>query len=168
MIELRIHENSASGEIAVLEEFFNRTSGTIFERLDNLENQVNILLSDIIGLEAELNDTGWIVLPLAEGITAYNEANAPQYRKIGNLVVIRGTVKGVTARNTVVATMPEGFRPTKANPYVQNTSLGTGNFATQTRMTVTTTGDVKIEAISDNAVFAADKWFPIATMYLIN
>lgn len=155
---------------------------TIFERLDALEAQVNGLITDfnymgrkIVNLEETVEelinaqeDTGWITLPLASGITAYNEANTPQYRKIGNLVVIRGTVKGITARNTVIGTLTEGFRPTKANPYVQNTSLGAGNYATQTRLTVTTTGDVKLEAISDNAVFSADKWFPIATMYLVN
>lgn len=155
---------------------------TIFERLDALEATVNGLNTDLSNLSRHLTsveetveelinaqeDTGWITLPLASGITAYNEANTPQYRKIGNLVVIRGTVKGVTARNTVIGTLPEGFRPNKANPYVQNTSLATGNYATQTRLTVTTTGDVKLEAISDNAVFGADKWFPIATMYLVD
>lgn len=155
---------------------------TIFERLDALEASVTSLNSDINNinrrftsleetveemLDAE-TDTGWITLPLASGITAYNEANTPQYRKIGKLVVVRGTVKGITARNTVIGTLPTGFRPTKANPYVQNTSLGTGNYATQTRLTLTTTGEVKLEAISDNAVFGADKWFPIATMFLID
>lgn len=155
---------------------------TIFERLDALEATVNGLNTDMSNLSRHLTsveetveelinaqeDTGWITLPLASGIQAYNEANTPQYRKIGNLVVIRGTIKGVIARNTVIGTLPEGFRPIKANPYVQNTSLGAGNYATQTRLTVTTTGDVKLEAISDNAVFGADKWFPIATMYLVN
>ena len=155
---------------------------TIFERLDALEATVTSLNSDINNinrrftsleetveemLDAEI-DTGWITLPLASGITAYNEANTPQYRKIGKLVVVRGTVKGITARNTVIGTLPTGFRPTKANPYVQNTSLGTGNYATQTRLTLTTTGEVKLEAISDNAVFGADKWFPIATIFLID
>lgn len=141
---------------------------TIFERLDALEATVTNLTNELVQLEDLLGDTGWITLPLASGITAYNEANTPQYRKVGKLVFIRGTVKGITARNTVIGTLPQGFRPTKANPYVQNTSLGTGNYATQTRLTVTTTGDVKIEAISDNAVFGADKWFPIATEYLVD
>lgn len=155
---------------------------TIFERVEALENTVTSLNTDLNNLRnhftsleetveeliAAETDSGWITLPLASGITAYNEANTPQYRKIGKLVVIRGTVKGVTARNTVIGTLPTGYRPNKANPYVQNTSLGTGNFATQTRLTVTTTGDVKLEAISDNAVFGSDKWFPIATMYLVD
>lgn len=141
---------------------------TIFERLDALEATVGNIANELVQLEDLLSDSGWITLPLASGITAYNEANTPQYRKIGKLVIIRGTVKGVTARNTVIGTLPAGFRPSKANPYVQNTSLGTGNFATQTRLTVTTTGDVKLEAISDNAVFGADKWFPIATMFLVD
>lgn len=184
MIELRVVEETAEKEIEVIERITR--SGTVFDRLDaleakttRLENNVVEMKEDIANIESSIDDmaddlitvsadTGWKTLPLATGIQAYNEANTPQYRKIGKLVVIRGTVKGVTARNTVIGTLPDGFRPTKANPYVQNTSLATGNYATQTRVTVTTTGDVKLEAISDNAVFGVDKWFPIATMFLVD
>jgi hypothetical protein len=131
----------------------------------NIADGVYKVCEYLLGL---VTDSGWITLPLAEGITAYNEANVPEYRKVGKIVFLRGTVKGITARNTVIGTLPEGYRPNKAHPYVQNTSLGAGNFATQTRLTVTTTGDVKLEAISDNAVFDASKWFPIATSFLID
>ncbi len=180
MIELRVIEETAEKELEVFERLAK--SGTVFDRLDVLETKVTEIESDIADIESTIDtmtdeivdmiavtvDSGWKTLPLASGIVAYNEANTPQYRKIGKLVVIRGTVKGVTARNTVIGNLPDGFRPTKANPYVQNTSLATGNFATQTRLTVTTIGDVKLEAISDNAIFAADKWFPIATMFLVD
>lgn len=141
---------------------------TIFERLDALEATVNILINELVQLEDVIADTGWITLPLATGITAYNESNIPQYRKIGDLVVIRGTVKGVTARNTVVATLPEGYRPTKANPYPQNTSSITNGIATMSRVVVTTTGEIQIQGITDGASYGADKWFPIATMYLVD
>ncbi len=60
-----------------------------------------------------LIDSGWLDLPLATGISAYNEAQKPRYRKIGNEVFLSGVMKGVTASDTVVATLPAGYRPEK-------------------------------------------------------
>lgn len=148
---------------------------TIFERLEALEQEISTMNTALTSMGDTVEtiltateDSGWQTLPLATDIEAYNEMNIPQYRKIGNLVVIRGTIKGITERNTVIATLPEGFRPTMANPYVQNTTLGPDSVATQTRLTVTTTGQVKLEAISSDATFGAGKWFPIATMFYVN
>lgn len=162
MISLTISADTVEDEIREFNEIFSRSgSRSIYDDVAQLQ-------IDVSNLKAATADSGWLTLPLSEGIVAYNEANSPQYRKIGKLVIIRGTVKGITARNTVIGNLPNGYRPTKANPYVQNTSLGSGNVATQTRVTVTTTGDIKLEAISSDAVFGADKWFPIATMFLID
>lgn len=115
-----------------------------------------------------VTDSGWITLPLAEGITAYNEANIPEFRKVGKIVFLRGTVKGVTARNTVIGNLPEGYRPNKAHPYPQNTSSITGGIATMSRMVVTTTGDIQVQGITEGASYGADKWFPIATSFLVD
>ena len=162
MISLTISADTPEEEVNELLRLFNgAVPRSVF-------NDVAELQQDVSELKEATADSGWRTLPLSEGIEPYNEANTPQYRKIGKLVIIRGTVKGVTARNTVIGNLPVGYRPTKANPYVQNTSLGSGNVATQTRVTVTTTGDIKLEAISSDAVFGADKWFPIATMFLID
>lgn len=60
-----------------------------------------------------LIDSGWIDLPLATGILAYNEEQKPRCRRIGNEVFLSGVMKGVTASDTVVATLPEGYRPIK-------------------------------------------------------
>lgn len=162
MIQLSVYGDTPEEEVNELLRLFNgAVPRSVF-------NDVAELQQDVSELKEATADSGWRTLPLNEGIEPYNEANTPQYRKIGKLVIIRGTVKGVTARNTVIGNLPVGYRPTKANPYVQNTSLGSGNVATQTRVTVTTTGDIKLEAISSDAVFGADKWFPIATMFLID
>lgn len=162
MISLTISADTVEDEIREYNELISRAdSRSIYDDVAQLQ-------IDVSNLKAATADSGWLTLSLSEGIVAYNEANIPQYRKIGKLVIIRGTVKGITARNTVIGNLPVGYRPTKANPYVQNTSLGSGNVATQTRITVTTTGDIKLEAISSEAFFGAEKWFPIATMFLID
>jgi len=63
--------------------------------------------------KVDLVDSGWIVLPLNNGITAYSEDQKPRYRRVGKEVFISGVFKGVTASNTDVATLPAGYRPSK-------------------------------------------------------
>lgn len=111
-------------------------------------------------------DTGWIDLPLGEGIQPYSPENTPQYRKIGNIVYIRGAVKGVTESNMTIGILPEGFRPGMASPYVQNTSLTSA--AVFSRCIVSGNGQLRIEYLSEGGSFGADKWFPIETSFLVD
>lgn len=69
-------------------------------------------------------DTGWIDLPLASGISAHNSNAFPcDYRKIGNTVYVRGCITGFTDVEKVVATLPEGFRPSNSF-YIQRSTNG--------------------------------------------
>ena len=69
-------------------------------------------------------DSGWIDLPLASGISAHSANNFPcEYRKIGNTVYVRGCVTGFSEIEKVVATLPEGFRPTNSF-YIQRATNG--------------------------------------------
>ena len=114
----------------------------------------------------DLTDTGWIDLPLADGIEMFSSGQKPQYRRIGNIVQIRGAVKGVLATGTI-GTLPTGFRPTQSESVVQNTSI-VDNHAAFTRMLVSNTGEVKIESASEGVAFAATKWFPIHCEFALN
>ena len=62
---------------------------------------------------AALTDSGWIAFSLQNSWTA-GGAETPYYRKIGNVVYLKGSVtkSGVTAFETV-ATLPSGYRPTE-------------------------------------------------------
>ncbi|AIY79288.1 hypothetical protein U728_1241 [Clostridium botulinum 202F] len=64
-----------------------------------------------------VDDTGWIDLPLASGITVDGNIT-PQYRRVNNQVFICGSILGVDSTNKTVATLPVGFRPSRANYYV--------------------------------------------------
>lgn len=83
---------------------------TIYEDVATLQEQM-------AAVQSQISDTGWLDLPLAEGITQYNEEQKPRYRRIGNEVFLSGVFKGVTANNTAVGTLPEGFRPSKKIMY---------------------------------------------------
>jgi hypothetical protein len=51
----------------------------------------------------------WIAMPLVNGWGAYGGLIAPQYRKLGDMVQLRGTVQGGTA--DTICTLPVGYRP---------------------------------------------------------
>lgn len=136
---------------------------TIYEDIETLKTRMDAIES-VVGA-ADLTDTGWNTLPLADGIQAYG--GAPQYRRIGKVVSIRGAVKNVLATG-VLATLPEGCRPTYSVSYVQNTSMRSSTCAMFARMLVGADGKIQVQAISDGAAFAADKWFPIHCTFLID
>ena len=81
-------------------------NSTIYEDVATLQAQM-------AEVQEQLTDTGWSDLPLNTGISAYNAEQTPRYRKIGKVVYLSGVFKGVTANNTIVGTLPEGFRPSK-------------------------------------------------------
>lgn len=66
-------------------------------------------------------DSGWLTLTLEDGITAHDAsfAVAPQYRKIGNHVYIKGHIytSVPSGGSKLIATIPEGFRPLSGTHY---------------------------------------------------
>ena len=58
------------------------------------------------------NDTGWVNMTLNTGWTMNDYASElPQYRKIGNIVYLRGLINATSAAGTIITTLPNGFRP---------------------------------------------------------
>lgn len=136
---------------------------TVYEDIESLKTRMDAVESILSG--ADLTDTGWNALPLADGIQPYG--GTPQYRRIGKVVSIRGAVKNVLAAGPL-ATLPEGCRPTYSVSYVQNTSMRSTTCAMYARMHVGADGKIQVQAISDGAAFAADKWFPIHCTFMID
>lgn len=136
---------------------------TVYEDIESLKTRMEAVESILSG--ADLTDTGWNALPLADGIQPYG--GTPQYRRIGKVVSIRGAVKNVLAAGPL-ATLPEGCRPTYSVSYVQNTSMRSTTCAMYARMLVGANGVIQVQAISDGAAFAADKWFPIHCTFMID
>ena len=137
---------------------------TVYEEIEALKTRMDAV--EGVVNDVDLTDTGWNALPLADGIQAYG-GSIPQYRKIGKIVSIRGAVKNVLAAGPL-ATLPEGCRPTYSVSYVQNTSMRSTTCAMYARMIVGADGKIQVQAISDGAAFAADKWFPIHCTFMID
>lgn len=119
-------------------------------------------------LSAATSDTGWINFPVANGVSAYSSAQQPRYRKIGNVVILTGAVKGIKKDKTIIGTLPTGFRPTKVVSFVQNMSA-TNNIANIARWQVQTDGDIEMQ-YNDFPWEELDgtEWFPIDVMFLAN
>ena len=115
-------------------------------------------------------DSGWLALPLSGDVQAYSTNVQPQYRKIGNVVYLRGAVKNVTSDNTTIGVLPTGYRPTNiSHQYIQATSNenGSPNFS---RIKVSTDGSIIVEGISTGitATYNNTDWFPINTSFIMN
>lgn len=153
---------------------------TIFERVDLLERQMTELTSTvelqtatITSLEETMDqllqaeeDSGWLNLPLLNGVQSWGDSQVPQYRRIGNIVAIRGAVKNILANNTIIGKLPAGFRPARTTYFVQNTSIGMAwEAATTTRWKISNNGDIELQNISWDAEYGESKWFPIMNMF---
>lgn len=141
-----------------------KSMATIYERVEALEAAFAELQAQIGTVD--FSDSGWIDLALSNGVLPYTTGNRPQYRKIGNKVYMKGAVKNALTAETVIGTLPEGFRPVRiGHSYVQNTTVS-NNVANFVRLVVETNGEIKIQRISEGGSFGADKWFPINTEFL--
>ena len=109
------------------------------------------------------SDSGWAALPLASGVSQQNASVYPcRYRKLGNVVYVEGAVKGFTEIQKVVATLPEGFRPSKS--FYMQTATNAGQ--TDTFM-VRANGAIERIATTRNPQSADDYHF-INTSFLID
>lgn len=55
-----------------------------------------------------VEDSGWIEITPTLG-TAGTGYYVPAYRKIGNIVYLKGIILGITATNSAIFTLPSGF-----------------------------------------------------------
>lgn len=56
-------------------------------------------------------DSGWLDLSISSGWSIPYDSEKPQYRKIGNIVYLRGLLNATTDASGTIATLPAGYRP---------------------------------------------------------
>lgn len=109
-----------------------------------------------------LKFTDWTDLPLASGISAYSEAQKPRYMRTNKTVFISGVITGVTEHDTVIATLPSGFRPSK-KVIVPVASVG----QIISRVSIDTDGTVSYNRSTIEPIIAAN-WHSIACCFEAN
>lgn len=93
----------------------------------------------------DLYDSGWKDLTLVNNVQAYSSDQAPQYRKVGKYVTVRGVMKNITSFPTTIAQLPEGFRPNRRILYFM-----VSNGATIARLEIETNGNMNVTYHSGN------------------
>lgn len=115
----------------------------------------------------------WHDLTLADGFTVYGnaETNKPQYKQIGNLVMIKGvisptaTITSSTSSISMLSGLPSEARPT--GPDLQY--ICQGSALNKWLCTITTGGAVKISRYGDSDYVnpTASTWLPINILYMV-
>jgi hypothetical protein len=78
----------------------------------------------------------WTALPFATGWSVYGGGFAiPGYRKIGDIVYLRGLCAFAAGAATTIATLPAGFRPANTELLVADTSVTGGGQANRVDVT---------------------------------
>lgn len=123
----------------------------------------------------KLMDSGWINCTLNTGsFTRYNnDIPQPQVRKIGKQVYLRGEAKPVVAvtpetdSDTVIATIPSGYRPAQRKQFLMQ-----GSGAYRWMMSIHTDGRIAISRYSNsttaNMNIAAGSWLCCHAQWLID
>lgn len=112
--------------------------------------------------DVDVFDSGWIDMALSGSVVAFNEEQKPRYRRIGKEVFISGVVKNISANDTVIATLPANYRPSKKIIFAAP-ATGT-NFS---RISIMATGTITFEQISGNTP-AASYWHSVACSFNVD
>ena len=112
-------------------------------------------------------DSGWISLPLSGNVQAYNDSLTPKYRKIGNEVFLSGVVKNITEANTILGTLPEGYRPTRQHYFIGGSSTISNGEATFYNCQVNSDGNIRITTHS-TATYNASYYLRLNGSFLID
>lgn len=113
-------------------------------------------------------DTGWLDISVSPGYqngwTDLNNSNwKGRYRKLGNIVEVRGLVQG-GGINTTIFTLPEGFRPSATDVMASATTVNSTVRVDFRRIT----GDVLlVSAGGDGATFTTGSWVSIHTIFIV-
>ena len=124
-----------------------------------------------VSIEFIADDTGWQTLTLTSDFHTYEDSspNIPMYRKVGKVVEIVGAIAPTSeipsGTNKIIATLPEGYRPSKNRYFI---CQGSGrNIWT---LYVYPNGSIIFARYGSSAYGAASTsvWLPFNVTFLVN
>lgn len=134
----------------------------VIELVQELSATITSLNTDVTALKS---DSGWINFTLEGGATAYDNNNKPAVRKFGNLVNLRGAIKGVTATGTTICTLPPAYKPAM-DYYFTTSAIASGTVkSTVTMLVSASNGTVKL--YSKSGTIASTDMISIATQFVL-
>ncbi len=162
-----------------IESEINTQSALLEARIDvantSIEQQgeaIDALQTETEEINNKIEDSGWITATLASNFQPYNNtaANIPKYRKIGDVVEIRGTVtptETIEASNdaTPILNLPSGYRPSGIARYF----ICQGSQKNVFLLTIQTSGNVGISryGTTTNIDIPTLAWLPFSATFII-
>ena len=144
-----LHSGTQSSNSPSLWTLYSSTSGSA-----SYTSGTGTVVSSFSTLQNGLSDTGWITL-----------ADNVKYRKIGNIVEVRGTY---TAPNSgggmTIGTLPSGYRPSNSSVYNTNSINSTASNIYYT--SVSPAGVVVISGMS-GSTFTKDSTYNVNIMFMV-
>lgn len=151
-----------------------QSAGVVATVVDNLNSDSTTdALSAAQGkkLNVRTADTGWQTLTLTSDFHTYedNSANTPQYRKTGKVVEIVGAIAPTSnisaGTNKTIATLPEGYRPSKNRYFICQ-----GTIRAIWTLYVYSNGQVIFSRYgkSEYADASTDVWLPFNVTFLVD
>lgn len=140
---------------------------TVVSQVHELQTLLDAQIPKIDAATAATTDSGWQSLTLGSGVTQYSAANYPvRCRKIGKQVYIEGLISNAVALNVTVATIPNGYRPSKnqivAVPVSKKTAGRSAN------LIFYATGEIKIDSVNSSEGLVSSDYVSLKTSYLID
>ena len=123
-------------------------------------------------VDNKFNDSGWLSLSISLPAPSQQALVSPAiigYRKVGKIVQVNATLKTNTesvasriAPNTVIATLPSGYRPSVK---IEKLDLigNTGSY----RLTIGTNGEIIVQSSNAGGYMPFDTSFRINAMYMV-
>lgn len=108
-----------------------------------------------------LQPTPWTPFAYAAGYSAYGGFEVPGYRRIGDVVYLRGLVNAAAGLTGVMATLPAGFRPPTSTVL---TSCYSSQSPTVIRIDILTNGTINISAPTAGNWYAMSAVPPFSVM----
>lgn len=124
-----------------------------------------------VSIEFIADDTGWQTLTLTSDFHTYEDSspNIPMYRKVGKVVEIVGAIAPTreipSGTNKLIATLPEGYRPSKNRYFICQ-----GSDRNIWTLYVYPDGSIVFARYGSSAYVAASTsvWLPFNVTFLVN
>lgn len=143
---------------------------------EKIENVINDISTINDNLKNMITTTDWVDIVLTENIEKYNDTETPQYKITSfngiEIVYIRGSVKGITERNTVIGNIPLSKNLDQKHPFTQVCTLKRNDkdelYTPINRWEIKTNGDIELILldIPPNDIKGTE-WCPISTNFII-
>lgn len=134
------------------------------EVVDSLEGNEKNMAPSVSTVKNFINGTEWEKVKLSEGFShnALSSSGDLVYKRIGNVVYIKGSVKGFTASGDVCGVLPVGFRPSTRIDIFFGTG---GNYFA--KGIISASGSITLLGDSQDN-YSENNWYSICTSYITN